>query len=379
MILQYLSPSDLVRFFRTSKRALSYANLFCRLSPLHFYRCNINTTSTREDKRILILALSTWPRFPGLDVRWQIVRKVVELAKLLPFVDDSSSVAPTFNPRATLQLVNHRFGLHEDILDIPLQNKTIEICSIPLEGKHYICGIGFNTGQSKLFLGCETENLHTLNISSITTKAIGLAVDALGVRSIKYGTSPWLLGDPESLCCWEGVSVERGCRKIRIIRDVSTLYFVHECYLQRLLQALKLRHLSWHHECPVLFEETIVMRNKHPILSIHGTIAEEYYVRQHPEHERGLVDKFGKIPVEAVWFDRDLQAIKMYAGGGLKGISGVSVQTLSETYCVGACHTAPTSITLQAPHEVLAEIDVRTSELYPLALTVSVNPLSAKQ
>lgn len=114
------------------------------------------------------------------------------------------------------------------------------------------------------------------------------------------------------------------------------------------------------------------MKNRHPSLSSHGFVAEEYYVRQHPDHESELVDKSGKIPVEAVWFDRNLQGIKMYAGGGLQGISGLSLQTPSESYSVGTCHIVPTSITLHTPYEVLAEIDVRTSEVFPLAITVSL-------
>lgn len=221
MILEYLLPSDLVRVFRTSKWALSYANLFCRSNPLHFYRCNITATGTEKDKRILMIALSTWDRIPELDVRWQIVKKAAELARLLPFVDEDSSSAQKFSPQAPLQPVNHRLGLCEDSFVIPLHAKTLTACSIQLEGKHYVCGIGFDTEESTLFFGHETKSLHTINISSTTTETIGIAVDALGVRSIKYGTSPWLFGDPRSICCWEGLSVRRGRRKIRAIHDVS--------------------------------------------------------------------------------------------------------------------------------------------------------------
>lgn len=374
MILEYLSPSDLVRFFRMSKWALSYANLFCRLNPLHFYRCNITATDTEKDKRILMIALSTWDRFAELDVKWQIVKKAAELAELLSFVNKNSFSAQKSSLQVSLEPVNHRFGLCEDSFVIPLHGKTLTACSIQLQGKHYVCGIGFDTEQSTLFFGHETENFHTINISSTTTETIGIAVDALGVRSIKYGTSSWLFGDPRSICCWEGLSVRRGQRKIRVIHDVSTSSSIHEVYSQK-LQGLKLRYLSWDQDTPPLFEETLLMKNKHPSLSSHGFVAEEYYVRQYPDQESELMEKFGKIPVEAVWFDQNLQAIKMYASDdGLRGICGLSLQTLSGVYSVGACQAVPTSITLHTPCEVLAEIDVRTSEVYPLAITVSLKP-----
>lgn len=76
--------------------------------------------------------------------------------------------------------------------------------------------------------------------------------------------------------------------------------------------------------------------------------------------------RFSQIPVETVWLDQGLQTIKMYAGSSLNGISRLSMQTLSKTYSISACDTAPTSIILHAPDEVLAEIDVWIPELYPL-------------
>lgn len=226
MILEYLSPSDLIRFFRTNKRALFYANIFYRLNSLHFYRCGINITDVGNDIRILMISLSTWHHFPELDARWQIVSKAAELAKLLLFVNESSQVVQTFNPRAPLQPIDHQFGLCEDFLKIPLTVKTIEICSIYLNGKHYACGIGFNTEKSRFFIGHETGRFHIINIGA-TTETIGLAMDALGVRSIKYGNSQWLFGDPRSIDCWEGLSIGQENRKIRIIHDVSTIRLFH--------------------------------------------------------------------------------------------------------------------------------------------------------
>lgn len=58
---------------------------------------------------------------------------------------------------------------------------------------------------------------------------------------------------------------------------------------------------------------------------------------------------FGHFPVEAVSFERDLQAINIHGTGGLSGISGISIQTSSGTDHAGACHIVPVSMTLDAP------------------------------
>ena len=202
IVLEYLSPSDLVRFFRTSKEALSHANLFCRTNPFHFYRCSTNTTGTEEDKRILMIAFSTWDRLCELDRRWEIVQRIAGNARLIPLLDGKSLPVPTFDPRAPLQTVSHRFGLCQDFLDIPDHAEVIEVSSIGLKGKRYVCGIGFVSGDSRVFCGNRTEHISMVNVSSPTIDTIELAVDALGVRSIKYGNSPWLFGDPSLICCW---------------------------------------------------------------------------------------------------------------------------------------------------------------------------------
>ncbi|RAL04039.1 F-box protein [Aspergillus ibericus CBS 121593] len=352
LILQHLPPSDLVRFFRTSRQALSYASLFCQLNPLHFFRCSTGATNCSEDKQILMLALSTWTRYEELDLRWQLVTKVCELAKLLSFLSDIGlAVGPTPNPRAPLLHVQHQHGLHEDLIEIPNNVKNIQVCSILLAGRRYICGIGVDTGESCLFYGNKTESLRTLDINNRELEAIGLAEDALGVRSMRCGTSPWVFGDPETLGCWGGLSVPQGRRKIQIIRD-----------------ALKIRYLNWYHETAPLFEETLLIRNQHPSLSSHEFISEELYVQRNQGKERGLVTRFGNFPTEAIRFSRELQHLTLHGGGGLNGISGLSIQTNSESYCVGSCKGASSSMTLHTPDESLSEIDVRISNLYPLAL-----------
>ena len=222
MILEYLSPSDLVRFFCTSKWALSHANLLCRSNPLHFYRCRVGAC---KDQRILMIALSSWSCYSELDTRWQIVREAAELARLLPSTEQNDTVPQTFDPGAPLRPINHQSGLHESLLNIPPDAKTITVCSVQLRGQHYVRGIEIDTGQSSLFVGRKTKSLHTMNIPSATTETIGLAMDSLGVRSINYATCQWSSGDPSSIGCWEGLSVRRAKRKIRVIHDVTNRSF----------------------------------------------------------------------------------------------------------------------------------------------------------
>ncbi|PKY00063.1 hypothetical protein P168DRAFT_285576 [Aspergillus campestris IBT 28561] len=353
MVLPYLSPADLVRLFRTSKELLSYADLFCRTNPLHFYRCGTNTAGTEEGKRVLMIALSTWTRLDELNRRWEIVRRAADIARLVPLLAKQLPSIPTLDPGAPLRAVSHSFGLCESFVDIPDHAETIEVCNITLDGKYYVCGIGFISKESSVFCGQRTEHVQTVNISRPTDK-IEMAVDALGVRSIKYGSSLWL-GDPSVTRCWRGLSLRETHRKIRIVRD-----------------ALKFRDLSWDRETASSFEETLLIKESIPSLWRHRLFTEEYYAQSYPERERELVNLFGRIPVEAVSFDRDLHAIRIHGINGSSGIDGLSIQTESGTYSVGACHRAPASMTLDAPHESLAEIDVRTACLYSLAVTVRI-------
>lgn len=222
LILQHLLPSDLIRFFNSSKQALSYTNLFCRLNPFYFYRCSIDTSNVIEDKRTLMVALLSWARYSELDARWEIVSRLSNLAELLSLVSTSRPTVSTLNPRAPLQFVNHQFGLHENVFDLPDQARLIEVCSTAIAGKHYVCGVGFGTTKTQSFFGNRTKWCHKFENSSATTETIGFAIDKLGIRSIKYGSSPWSFDDPETIGCWEGLSIRKGYSKIRIVRDVGT-------------------------------------------------------------------------------------------------------------------------------------------------------------
>ncbi|PTU22461.1 hypothetical protein P175DRAFT_0542312 [Aspergillus ochraceoroseus IBT 24754] len=150
-------------------------------------------------------------------------------------------------------------------MDIPDTAERLIVCSILLNNVHYICGIGFIACGSESFIGNKTESLHIIDICHYPTDAIWLVEDALGVRSMKYGSSPWLFGDPKYIRCWEGLSLRQGPRSLRIIRD-----------------ALKFRHLGWLHQSNPTFEETILVRNEHPSRSGQRFLKEELYVQQSP-------------------------------------------------------------------------------------------------
>lgn len=119
------------------------------------------------------------------------------------------------------------------------------------------------------------------------------------------------------------------------------------------------------------------MEGGHACLSSRGYISEDYYVSHNRNRERDLIAEFGNFTTEAVWFGEFLRSVTVYSGDGLAGISGLSIETLSEIFSIGDCDaktwdSKPKSMILDAPTEVLTEIDVRTSRRYPLAITVSL-------
>ncbi|PYH28518.1 uncharacterized protein BO87DRAFT_381261 [Aspergillus neoniger CBS 115656] len=355
LVLGYLSPSDLVRFFRTSKQALSYANVFCCSHPLHFFRCDAHTGKDSDDKRPLMIAFSIWPRYHELDLRWQIVIKIAELARLLPLLDVKASAARDLDHEGP-SLIGFQYGLSEEFMDIPVTVKRLIGYAILLNDVYYVCGVGFIACGSESFIGSKTGSLRIIDICHYPTDEIWLAEDALGVRSLKYGNSPWLFGDPEYLGCWEGISLRHGPRRLRISRD-----------------ALKFRHLSWLHQSDLFFEETLLVRNEHPSRSSQNVLERELYVQQNPTWESELVNKFGKVPTEAMWFSKDLKIIKIYAEGRLGGITGISMCTGSDDHSVGLCKGRFSFLELRTPHEIVTEIDVWKCEISPLALTFRTN------
>lgn len=93
---------------------------------------------------------------------------------------------------------------------------------------------------------------------------------------------------------------------------------------------------------------------------------------QHRMWERQLIAEFGNFTTEALWFGKDLQSITVYSGDRLDGIFGISIKTSSNTSCVGTCCTERKSITLDAPREIVTEIDTQVSNFYSLSITVGL-------
>lgn len=169
-----------------------------------------------------MLALSTSNRLNKLDRRWEIVHRAAGIARLIPLLDETLPSIATLDPRAPLLALHYPFGLHESFMGIPDDPEVMEVSSIPLDDKYYVCGIGFASKESRVGCGHRTQYLQTVDITRSTIDTIELAVDALGVRSIKYGDSPWV-GDPSVTRSWRGLRRQQTRGRIRIVRDVSVL------------------------------------------------------------------------------------------------------------------------------------------------------------
>ncbi|KAL4927739.1 F-box protein [Aspergillus undulatus] len=358
MILGCLTPWDVIQFLLTSKQALLYATAFCRQNPHYFYRCS-DTVGNENDERKLVIALAAKFSIAGhheLETRWEMVSKIARIAALVPYLGQDCAAERTLDPRAPLQLLDHHFGLREATLQIPDHVKAIDVNSIMLNGRRYVCGIGFQDGTANCFFGNKTGLLYKQCLTT-AMNTIKFAVDALGVRFLEWGTDKGLSKAGTS-AWWEGFTQKQGCQKIKIVYD-----------------ALKFRHVSWCLDSPCSFAETLLIRGEHiPVLGC-GYISKEYYIQQHPVREAELIAKFGNFTTEALWFGQDLERISIYSSEGLKGIFGVSIQRSSMTYSVGTCRIELKSMTLSVPAEVLTEIDVWTSDVGPLdiALKTSYN------
>jgi len=163
--------------------------------------------------------------YVGLDKRWELVSTVTHLARYLSTFQKKCETVPTFDMRAPLRPINHPFGLHEIIAEIPDDTTEIEVHSIVLHENLYVCGLGFSHGLARLFVGNQSKTVNKVGVSHTDFDVVGFIVDALGIRTLRFGDSPWFCGGPESLKCWEGITRRRGATKIRIVLDVSILAY----------------------------------------------------------------------------------------------------------------------------------------------------------
>ncbi|KAL4983879.1 hypothetical protein BDW68DRAFT_181180 [Aspergillus falconensis] len=221
MILECFSPSQVIKFLLASKQIMLYANEFCKRHPYYFYRCN-DTDINIRDKRKLIIALAmkfTKSNYHELDMRWKMVSKIAQIATLILLIEQDGTPEKTLDPRAPLQLLGHRFGLQEAILQIPDDVKAVDVSCIMLNGRHYVCGIRFRGGTTYPFFGKKTRLMHTSSLT-IAMTTIRFGVDALGVGFLEWGTCKGISEGLGSSEWWQGFSLRQGARKIRIIHDV---------------------------------------------------------------------------------------------------------------------------------------------------------------
>ncbi|KAL4935986.1 hypothetical protein BDV06DRAFT_116155 [Aspergillus oleicola] len=357
MILECLPPSHVIKFLLASKKVILYADEFCKRHPYYFYHCS-DTVSNFSDKRKLIIALAmkfSISNYHVLDMRWQIVSKIAHIATLIPFIKQGGTPEKTLDPRAPLQFLNHHFGLHEAILQVPDDVKVVDVSSIILNSRYYVCGIGFRGETTYSFFGNKTRLVHTSSLDT-TVNTIRFAVDALGIRSLKWGICPGIPEDLGSSDWWEGFSRRQDTRKIKVICD-----------------DLKLRHVSWYLDRPCSFTETLLMRGGHVSAPSYRHISQKHYIQQHPSREADLIARFGNFTTESLLFDRDLQSITIYFSEGLTGIIGISIQRSSRSYSVGTRGNQSKTLTLRAPDEVLTEVNVLTSTIEPLDIALKTS------
>ena len=217
MILEYLPPSHVIQFLRVSKGALIYTNKFCAQNPHYFYQCS----DAFNNVIIALIRRFSSSDYRELDMRWKIVSRIANIAALTPLIPKDSIDTMTLNPRAPLQPISHRFGLHEVIVRIPDHIKAIDVCSIVVEGHYYVCGIGFQSKATYSFYGNRTGLLQRSSFPNTVVDTFGFAVDALGMRCIKWGDFRLSSEGLDSIGCWEGLSLKHKRQEVRIIYDVS--------------------------------------------------------------------------------------------------------------------------------------------------------------
>lgn len=219
MILEYLPPSSLVNFFHSNIQCLGYAPQFCHRKRLHFYGCVDTDGEVDSPAFHAFLCKITPPQLAGLDKRWDVVTRIRDITGHIPNTPVRRLAAPTLDVGAPCQYVSHSFGFEELILDIPDDAKTIAVHMTTILGNHYVSGIEFETEEAQIVNGKSTL-LKRIKFPSTGIDLLRFVVDGLGVRSLKFGDSQWIIGSPESIQCWEGYSTRQAGRRLRIVRDV---------------------------------------------------------------------------------------------------------------------------------------------------------------
>ncbi|PYH70074.1 uncharacterized protein BO88DRAFT_425013 [Aspergillus vadensis CBS 113365] len=291
MILDYLPPTDLIRVFCSSKIALDYGASFMRREPKQFYRC-------------------------------------------LPADDEGNlaidSMSPTVDVCAPTKSNNHAYGFRDSFAILPIDLQAITVYGVRMEGHIYVCGIDLRTRSTNQRIGTHSELVSQLYPIHDQIDVICFLLDAVGIRSLKFGRSEWSFGDPKRDQCWEGLSIRRGEGRLKVVRD-----------------ALKFRHIGWCSDTTVSFPETLLMQKSHAFWN--GHIDETHYIAGDPQDEKDMVSNIGNFTVEALWLTENLSGVTFYSASG--GIQGITIH-----YSSGGTSTAGQT---NDRHEVLAKVVVR--------------------
>lgn len=161
MIFKFLPPSTLVSLFCMSKEILRYANLFCSLCPLYFYRC-VDTPSPIPSSMMLALSSKLSRRLGYiLNRRWELVSTIAYLAAHAANIGHTPARS-YLDARAPRQVAPHRFGFQELFTEIPEALQLIEVHTRLLQGTSYVCGLGLNSETVCTFIGSRSGYLTKL-------------------------------------------------------------------------------------------------------------------------------------------------------------------------------------------------------------------------
>ncbi|PYH31091.1 uncharacterized protein BO87DRAFT_399789 [Aspergillus neoniger CBS 115656] len=304
MILEYLSPTDLLRLFCTSKIALDYGDSVMRTKPRQFYR------------------------------------------KLIRYIA-TESIPPTVEIWAPKKLVNHAYGLWNSFADLTTGVEVITVYGIRIKDHVYVCGIDFLTRSTHQHIGHHSKLVSRVEILPTQVYFVYFLADAFGIRGLKFGFSAWSFEEPKSDQCWEGFSIRRREGRLRIVRD-----------------AVKFRYIGWCSDTTPSFEETLLVRSRNAFYK--SDIDENDYFPLYPYREEQLVSDFGNVTVEALWVTEDLSGVTIYSDPDV--ISGVAMHDSSGTSIVGDDAGDKDYLPIHGPDEFLAGVVVRMHPFYDFPL-----------
>ena len=148
--------------------------------------------------------------------------RIADITKNIPKVSVRCLTAPTLDVRAPCRYVSHPFGFEELIIDIPDDARTIAVHMTVIHANNYVSFLEFlKSGDAHRDINRKSSTIVKIDFPPTAIHLLRFVVDGLGIRSLKFGNSPWIVESPESIQnCWEGFSMRRTVQRIRIVRDV---------------------------------------------------------------------------------------------------------------------------------------------------------------